>query len=160
LSACEGFGHAVNEAMSSGCNLLLSNIQPFKQLTTQIHSVVLWTEILQTLPQTDCLGTLVDSSTISIVNALRNYVFRVNKSKKSASSLIRLTYERNHAEFVKRFGQIVEKVPDYTMASTLPKASSRRGQRFTSRRARRTPATRRPPNSAQTASRCQWMSPR
>jgi hypothetical protein len=121
MSACEGFGHAVNEAMSSGCNLLLSSIAPFKQLTSQIHSVVLWTEVLQTMPQTDCLGTLVDSSTLSIINELRNYVFRTNKSKKSASSLIRLTYERTHAEFVKRVRQIMEKVPDYTLASTLPK---------------------------------------
>jgi len=33
LSAAEGFGHAVNEAMSSGCNLILSNIQPFQELS-------------------------------------------------------------------------------------------------------------------------------
>jgi hypothetical protein len=58
---------------------------------------------------------------LSIINELRNYVFRTNKSKKSASSLIRLTYERTHAEFVKRVRQIMEKVPDYTLASTLPK---------------------------------------
>ena len=31
LSVTEGFGHAVNEAMSAGCNLLLSNIRPFRE---------------------------------------------------------------------------------------------------------------------------------
>jgi hypothetical protein len=30
ISLTEGFGHAVNEAMSAGCNLLLSQISPFK----------------------------------------------------------------------------------------------------------------------------------
>ena len=31
LSFAEGFGHAVNEAMSAGCNLLLSPIRPFTE---------------------------------------------------------------------------------------------------------------------------------
>ena len=124
-SASEGFGHAVNEAMSSGCNLLLSRIQPFQQLTSHINNVVLWADILQEVPHPDCLGTLIDSSTPGIINALRNYVFRDIKSKKSASSIIRLTYERHHKEFLERFKERVETsfkdILPYSLSETLPK---------------------------------------
>jgi hypothetical protein len=124
LSAAEGFGHAVNEAMSSGCNLLLSPIQPFHQLTGSLLESVLWTSPLQILQHPDCLGSLVDSSVPSIVQALKTYLNRDFKSKKALSTKIRELYESNHSEFISSFKEFLPSIKvneEYSVSKTFPK---------------------------------------
>jgi hypothetical protein len=70
-SLAEGFGHAVNEAMSVGCNLILSPIRPFvDDLVGEVQTGVEYCEKLNSQEQTDCIGTLVDVSIQSICDAL------------------------------------------------------------------------------------------
>jgi hypothetical protein len=102
LSVAEGFGHAVNEAMSSGCNLILSPIGPFRELTDGMSDSVLFTEASQTIEQPECMGFFVDSSLLSIIKALKTYVGRDFKSKKNISELSRSIYEKRHLAFVER----------------------------------------------------------
>ena len=78
ISACEGFGHAVNEAMSAGCNLILSNIRPFHELTSE----ALWGSELQFIDHPKCLGTIVDTSSQSIRSCLTTYTETSIKNKK------------------------------------------------------------------------------
>jgi hypothetical protein len=99
ISACEGFGHCVNEAMSAGCNLILSNIRPFHELTTQS----LWGSELQFIEHPKCLGTLVDTSSQSIRSCLTTYTETSIKNKKKMSEQVRQEYEKRHRKFIGDF---------------------------------------------------------
>jgi hypothetical protein len=124
LSAAEGFGHAVNEAMSSGCNLILSPIGPFRQLTNGMSDAVLYSEASHILDQPDCMGILVDSGVPSIVQALKTYVSRDFKTRKAVSDLSRFAYEKRHASFVdsmKLFLTSLSMSPTYELKNLFPK---------------------------------------
>jgi hypothetical protein len=98
LSASEGYGHAVNEAMSTGSNLILSPIKPFFELTK--HATV--GDVLTTVDHPSCMGVLVDTTTLSIIEALEFYVNTDLKQKKKLSEKIRLEYETRHTAFIDR----------------------------------------------------------
>jgi hypothetical protein len=109
ISTCEGFGHCVNEAMSSGCNLILSNIKPFRELT----SVSLWGSELQYFEQPKCLGTLVDTSSQSIRSCLTTYTETSLKNKKKLSEQVRQEYEQRHRNFIGNFK--IPNVPEFNL---------------------------------------------
>jgi len=109
ISACEGFGHAVNESMSAGCNLILSNIQPFHELTSQ----ALWTSELQFIEHPKCLGTLVDTSSQSVRSALTTYTETSLKHKKKISDLVRQEYEKRHRNFIENFK--IPEIPEFNL---------------------------------------------
>jgi hypothetical protein len=113
ISACEGFGHAINEAMSAGCNLLLSNIRPFHELTSQ----ALWGTELQFIPHPKCLGTLVDTSSQSIRSALTTYTETSLKHKKKNSDLVRQEYEKRHRNFIETFK--IPEIPEFNLEKTF-----------------------------------------
>lgn len=96
ISTCEGFGHCVNEAMSAGCNLILSNIKPFHELTSQ----ALWGYELQFIDNPKCFGELIDTSSQSIRSALTTYTETSLNHKKNKSELIRQEYEKRHRKFI------------------------------------------------------------
>jgi hypothetical protein len=123
LSAAEGYGHAINEAMSSGCNLLLSPISPFKDLCSSVLEVAMWTEPLNISPNIEKMGYLVDSSVPSIVKALKEYCRRDISSKKVASELIRTSYEIRHYDFIHNLDYIRNLYTDdiYSMKNKFPK---------------------------------------
>ena len=127
LSAAEGFGHAINEALSSGCNVLLSCISPFRD--TLIHDsqqqMVLWATEKEIVQHPNCLGVLVDSDVKSIVVRLKEYVGRDGHSKRSASNVLRINYEHNHSKFIKRMKEILTElvVPEYSLVESLPTES-------------------------------------
>jgi hypothetical protein len=102
ISNCEGYGHAVNEAMSSGCNLILSPIQPFKELTEESQDV-LWGEMREYVKHPDCLATLIDTSSESIKNRLYEYLDRSFKERKQISKYFRTLYEKRHRNFIGSF---------------------------------------------------------
>jgi hypothetical protein len=117
LSAAEGFGHAVNEAMSTGCNLLLSPINAFRELTDH----ALWSKI-HDHPQ--CMGTLEDVDIESIVECLTIYSTSTFLHKKSMTALSRSEYEGRHNQFIQRICSELERFKDmaaYSLEERLPK---------------------------------------
>jgi hypothetical protein len=97
-SACEGYGHAVNEAMSTGSNLLLSPIKPFFELTK--NAIVC--DELQFIDHPSCFGQMVDTKTQSIIDSLEYYVNIDLKKKKDLSNKVRIEYEKRHTAFIDR----------------------------------------------------------
>jgi hypothetical protein len=93
-SSCEGFCHAVNEAMSSGCNLILSPIQPFLEMTEQSAHFVTKKEYID---HPSCYGTLIDISVDSIVEKLVRYIA---SNQANISEKMRTLYEKHHSQFL------------------------------------------------------------
>lgn len=126
LSAAEGYGHAVNEAMSAGCNLLLSSIAPFREMTEDSNHV-LWTNILKIVDNPVCLGTFIDSTTESIVAAITLYGQRSIERKNMISNEMREIYEKRHEKFIKNTSTTVKSLESgnsYSLENTLPDEST------------------------------------
>lgn len=127
ISLAEGFGHAVNEALSAGCNMIISPIAPFKENLIGEKQLGTWYgDILETVAQPECLGTLVDTSVSSIMVALKEHCNSSFHEKKLGSVTSRDTYERNHLKWVENMKQIIcesmpiETVP-YSLTDVFPK---------------------------------------
>lgn len=127
LSAAEGFGHAVVEAMSVGCNLLLSPIKPFTEdIIGQIQPGVYYGEVAVTVEQPEHIGCLVDTSVTSIIEMLTEYIDVSIKTKQENSTFIRDLYEHNHRTWVDRMKTILPlsldpSLPAYTLNDVFPK---------------------------------------
>jgi hypothetical protein len=121
LSATEGFGHAINEAMSSGCNLMLSPIHAFRQLTEDSRAV-LWMSELESIPHPECYGSILDVTVDSIVESLKIYVDRNFREKQDISKDMRRHYEERHQTFVQEMKDFLPSLetPEYVLAKTLP----------------------------------------
>jgi hypothetical protein len=121
ISGAEGFGHAVNEAMSSGCNLILSAIKPFFELTVN----ALFTDAMSVTEHPSCLGIIVETSSASIVDALTHYVNTDMKARKRVTNEVRTEYETRHTSFMDRMKFLP--IPDHTIQlppeSELPDVS-------------------------------------
>jgi hypothetical protein len=121
LSAAEGFGHAVNEAMSAGCLLLLNPIDAFRELADD----VLWTSTQKVTPNPNCLGVLEDVDLESIRDALVVYVTSQVPWKQTKSRIVRSEYEGRHATFVakmtERLTTLFRDLPTYSLDDRLPK---------------------------------------
>jgi hypothetical protein len=126
-SLAEGFCHAVNEAMSSGCNLILSPIAPFKQdLVGDSLNGVLYGSMLETVPQPDRMSKLVDTSVDSIVDALMVYISKDFKQRRAGSLDIRESYEVRHKKWIESMKTLIPQImpiPEtpYLLKDTLPK---------------------------------------
>lgn len=121
MSAAEGFGHAVNEAMSTGCLLILSPIDAFRELA---HDV-LWVSNSKVTPHPQCLGNLEDVDVQSIIDSLVVYCSSQFPWKKSMSDRIRANYEDRHQGFVTRMSETLKTLFDstttYSVQESLPK---------------------------------------
>ena len=118
-SAAEGFGHAVNEAMSAGCVLMLSPIDPFLELTKE----AIWVSNQKTIPHPQCLGVLEEVEIESIVDALVMYCSSQFLWKKSKSEKVRNEYNRRHSEFVERMTvalKTLEQTPEHSLEALVP----------------------------------------
>jgi hypothetical protein len=120
-SAAEGFCHAVNEAMSAECVLLLSPIEPFRELT---HNA-LWVSSAKTVPHPECLGVLEDVDVGSIVESLVMYINMNHHQKRSESRANRLRYESRHQTFLgtieTAIKEITADIGTYSLQAVLPK---------------------------------------
>jgi len=120
MSAAEGFGHAVNEAMSAGCVLMLSPIDAFRELSDE----VLWVSNSKMTPHPQCLGHLEDIDVDSLVDALRAYTTLSFQQKKTRSDLVRCEYETRHAAFIQRIKAqlkpLFTDLPPYSLEERLP----------------------------------------
>jgi hypothetical protein len=127
ISLSEGFGHAVNEAMSAGCNLILSPIAPFREdIVGEVQSGTWFGEVLESVEQPECLGTLVDTTPSSIVDALKEYCDSTFHQKKSGSLTSRTIYEHHHAKWVDTMKEFLkENLPiemtPYSLKNVFPK---------------------------------------
>jgi hypothetical protein len=121
LSAAEGFGHAVNEAMSAGCLLLLNPIDAFRELADD----VLWTSTQKVTPNPNCLGVLEDVDLESVRDALIVYVTSQFPWKQTKSRILRSEYEGRHASFVARMTDMLTNLfrdmPTYSLEDRMPK---------------------------------------
>jgi glycosyltransferase involved in cell wall biosynthesis len=121
-SATEGFGHAVNEAMSSGCNLIVSNIPPFLDLTDNRGLFIATKEKVE---HPIFLGNLVDVNVQDLMMKLHGYVNTPFKAKEHISEKNREAYEVRHAKFVQSMQKrLADLKPDeYVLANTFPPES-------------------------------------
>jgi hypothetical protein len=120
LSVAEGFGHAVNEAMSAGCNLLLSPIEPFRELARD----ALWVSTTKIIPHPQCLGNLEDVSVESLVESLAMYVASTPEAKVRLTNQNRKQYEDRHALFVETMKEALSRfkgMSDFVLQERLPK---------------------------------------
>ena len=120
-SASEGFGHAVNEAMSAGCYPILSLIEPHRELANNCRIIL----ASKTIPHPECFGNLIDVSVESIVRCLDGYVHEELASKKMTTIEARQTYEKRHEAFIDRLDEcvtaLVKDMPEYCMKDRMPK---------------------------------------
>ena len=120
-SAVEGFGHAINECMSVGMNLILSPIRPFKEDLTSGEA--LFGDVFDTIDQPDCFGTLVDVTSDSIVRCLKTYISTNFKQKREKCDMVRALYETRHKEWITNMKTIVasfKDIPTYELKSVFP----------------------------------------
>jgi hypothetical protein len=127
LSVAEGFGHAVNEAMSVGCNLILSPIRPFvEDLVGPNSEGAFFCSELARLEQPECFGTVIDSQIASIVTSLEKYAALSFKEKRAGSENIRSLYERRHKAWIENMKVVLPQVldvtlPEYDLKTAFPK---------------------------------------
>jgi glycosyltransferase involved in cell wall biosynthesis len=121
LSAAEGFGHAVNEAMSAGCVLLLNPIDAFRELAED----VLWVSTQKVTPSPHCLGVLEDVDLESVRDSLAVYASSQFAWKQTKSRIVRAEYEARHLAFVERATGVMKALfkdlPPYSLEDRLPK---------------------------------------
>ncbi len=125
LSKAEGFGHAVNEAMASGCNMLVSSIKPFlKNIVGENNLGAQFCEVGSYEENEACFGRLVSSDVSSLVDLLEDYTDLSFKERKDGSEFMRRVYEVNHERWMKRMRDLVQDaftVEGYSLKDTLPK---------------------------------------
>jgi len=124
-SAAEGFGHAVNEAMSTGSILILSPIDAFVELTNNKN--ILWLSEMKRTPHPQCLGSLYDIEPQSLHETLRMYVEYSHPVRQRISGLMRERYEESHAKFMKTITsalQTLVDMPAYSLDTMLPPEDS------------------------------------
>ena len=106
-SVCEGFCHAVNEAMSAGCNLILSPIKPFQELAPN----ALFSDTYKTLEHPATFCTLVDI--MGLKNVLIDYLRQTKKEHENISELNRIHYETRHKQFISEFK--IPTIPEFSL---------------------------------------------
>jgi len=127
LSVAEGFGHAVNEAMSVGCNLILSPIRPFvEDLVGPKSEGAFFCSELARLEQPECFGTVIDTQIASIVSSLEKYVALSFKERRAGSENIRSLYETRHKAWIENMKVVLPQVfdvtlPEYDLKVAFPK---------------------------------------
>jgi hypothetical protein len=107
--------------MSVGMNMILSPIAPFMELTS---NSALFGEIHEQMDQPDCLATLVDTTSNSIVSCLKKYLNMSFKEKRSVCDMMRVLYETRHKEWVSTMKGVIESWKDistYALKDVFPK---------------------------------------
>lgn len=120
-SAAEGFGHAVNEALSSGCIPILSSIKPFREMT----KAALWASSSQVMSHPQCLGNLEDVDVDSLADAFIEYTKLTLEDHREMTMESRERYEDRHEGFVKsmlsRLDEMFKTVQPFSLEDKLPK---------------------------------------
>ncbi len=126
LSQAEGFGHAVNEALASGCNVIVSSIAPFMQdIVGEGNFGSFFVTPTLVVNNTNCYGTLVRSDTNSLIEILEEYSELSFKQRKFGSEFMRRVYEQNHERWMKRMKELLPPYmlvdQPYSLKDVMPK---------------------------------------
>ena len=97
-SGAEGFGHAVNEAASTGSVLLLNDILPFKDFGYE----TVWVKTEQTVPHPECLGVICKTTPEAVVAGLEEYAATTFKERKQMGNTNADKYVARQTEWTKR----------------------------------------------------------
>jgi glycosyltransferase involved in cell wall biosynthesis len=129
LSKTEGFGHAVNEAMSSGCNLIVSYISPFlEDVVGEVNLGVTFVSPRETVYHDSCFGVLVSSDRNSLCDALRTYIDKSMTQHKEESEFMREVYAGNHRRFIAKMKELLPQFfhveTPYSLTDSMPKEDS------------------------------------
>ena len=116
ISVAEGFCHGVSEAMSVGCNLIVSDIPSFGEMCPG----VLKTKQTEVMEQPNCIGTLIDTSVNSLIGCLIDYMNRSFREKRVESLRIREQYEQNHQKFLNTMRQQLLSIQDIQYKIEMP----------------------------------------
>jgi len=129
LSKAEGFGHAVNEAMSSGSTVILSSIAPFlENVVGQANLGALFVRASETANNEDYFGTTVSSDTVSLCEVLTEYTEKSMTEHKSDSEFMRSVYEHNHRKFIGNMKELLPSIfyveSPYSLTNVMPREES------------------------------------
>ena len=103
-SGAEGFGHAVNEAASTGSVLLLNDIPPFKEFGYE----TIWVKTEKDVEHPECLGVISKTTPEAVMSALEEYSHLSFKSRKSMSTANADKYVERHSEWTKRMQEFLK----------------------------------------------------
>jgi glycosyltransferase involved in cell wall biosynthesis len=120
MSAAEGFGHAVNEAMSAGCNLMLSPIDAFRELIQYCW----WVSNSKVTPHPTCLANLEDVDVRSLIECLIHYCASTIFERRRNTKTSREQYETRHKAFVDRMTGVLSEYKEltpYSIKDRIPK---------------------------------------
>ena len=125
LSKAEGFGHAVNEAAASGCNMILSSIPPYFERIGSHPLGVQYCATSETKENEECFGTLISSDVGHLTEILENYAELSFKERKAGSETTRRLYEQNHKTWMEGIMELIRQVfvvdSPYSLKDVLPK---------------------------------------
>jgi len=126
LSQAEGFGHAINEAMASGCNVIASSIMPFlEDIVGAANPGSFFCESSSKEENRNCLGVFVHTDRSSFMKELEIYTDSAFKVKKTGSEFMRKVYETNHKNWMDRMKTVLPKVfsfeTPFLLKDTMPK---------------------------------------
>lgn len=123
LSGAEGFGHAVNEAMSNGCNLMLSDIKPFEDLT-EYSKDVHWCPFSKEVEHPECYAKIRVMEEEDVQVGFREYAKTNFKQRKEISKKMFEIYEARHKKWVESMIAMVGQFKDFqpfSIADFMPK---------------------------------------
>ena len=103
-SGAEGFGHAVNEAASTGSVLLLNDILPF----TEFGYETVWIKTEQTVPHPECLGVICKTTPEAVVAGLEEYADMTFKERKQMGNTNADKYVARQTEWTKRMQEFLK----------------------------------------------------
>jgi hypothetical protein len=126
LSKAEGFGHAVNEALASGCNMIVSSIPPFlRDVVGEVNIGVKFCDVSEKVENESCFGTLNSSDVNSLVTILEDYTELSFKQRREGSEFMRRVYEGNHKLWMDRMKTFLPQVfhvdTPYVLKDVMPK---------------------------------------
>ena len=118
ISGAEGFGHAVNEAASTGSVLLINEIEPFMEFS---YKSILCKNSKQ-IAHPECLGVIWKTEVADVQNALTQYLELSFAERKRMSEYNANAYVERHATWMERMKFLQEFMSDteYKIADTLP----------------------------------------
>jgi hypothetical protein len=102
--------------MASGCNLILSDVLPFKELAP---TQALFCGSREIVASPDRLGNLVSSDVRSLCETLEDFTSSDFGDRRTVSETVRNKYESRHREFVAGFLELVKTLP--CEPSVMPK---------------------------------------
>lgn len=121
ISGAEGFGHAVNEAASCGCVLIVNDILPFQEFPYKKITC----KNSEKVKHPECLGDMWKTEISAIQDSLREYSHMSFKERKAMSTHNQEAYLKRHNEWVKNMQEFLKTYHDndgpYAMSETLPK---------------------------------------